>query len=192
MLRRDSAKSMSSDSINDVPIISNSKSVRLDYCYFESRWRSFPSWFNATVPYCMAESGFFYEVDVIKCFCCHRLVHSWSDISHFDYQSLSIVAKSFHAADCRFFRRKIWFSLLNLNDSDTVQSCSSSDSIRNADGSVDIRLNSERYILMNKHCDVCNEMSYLVAFLCGHQYACRQCAGLIKSCYLCKKPVIVL
>lgn len=83
--------------------IKHVKQVRPDYGYFESRWKSFPYWFDVTVSGYMAEAGFFYDelLDAIECFCCRQSVQSWRNITHSHSKPLSHP----HAPDCRFIRR---------------------------------------------------------------------------------------
>ena len=38
-----------------------------------------------------------------------------------------------------------------------------------------------------RYCDICNCRGHLVAFYCGHQYSCEDCASLIDICLLCNK-----
>jgi len=186
--------------------IFDGEQVRSDYVYFESRWKSFPYWFDATRSSHMAEAGFFYDgqTDVMECFHCRQSVHSWKITINPPCESLSHL----HAVNCNFIKRgktaQLLPSLPEIRANQSIDSNSSDSALQssqNVRGKAQERLlhctvyfrtnfsSEESLLLQRRCCDICNDRRPLVAFLCGHQYSCEHCATLINFCLMCHKTI---
>ena len=139
--------------------------INNEYSRFESRWKSFPYWVDAIQSCCMAQAGFYHDEQrgCVECFKCRASLSSWKHTTYLHCRSLA----SHHKIYCGFVNKNEMMS-----------------------GAVNIT--SQTWDGSSRRCDVCDQRSRLVSFLCGHQYACRNCASFHNHCHICNKEAIIL
>lgn len=141
--------------------------VRSIYGIFETRRKSFPFWVDAATSDSLAEEGFYYDgsLDAVECFCCRASVSSWKYI----VQSSRTWLMYLHYATCSFAMKT-----------------------KQMRGAINFTSRSWKTVWNSSRCDICNEMTIMVPFLCGHQYACLSCVLLTDVCLICHRNAVLL